>query len=788
MDYIEGTIKTITFYNDDNAFAILKVMVDEASTAPTLFDVKDEVHTLKGYLPDPKKGEAYRFYGQFEHHPKYGEQFNFKQVEVLKTATAEGVKDYLASDLFSGVGEKTAERIVDTLGVDAIDQITKNPDVLDRVQGISKKHKKTLSEGLEMHKSSEQTLIKLYEYEVSPRLAKKLIDTFAQDTLKVLEDNPYHLIESVEGIGFERADIIAKKLGFGDDDPKRLRAMILYLFNYVVYAKGHTHIKREHFFDLCQEQFNKSKHLIDASTLETMFQQMLDDEKLLIENGYVTTPIMARQEMTIAKSLKTKAAKASMTDQAQVLKTIQSFESKEGIVYTAKQRQAIRDVFKHALLIITGGPGTGKTTIIKGLLHVYKNLQKAEGGVKSGDIHLIAPTGRAAKRMEETTNHPAKTIHRFLGYGYDGQFEHGPNNLATGTLFIIDETSMLDTALAAQLFSAIPEEGKIVLVGDDAQLPSVGPGQVLKDLIDSNVVPTIHLEDVHRQAEQSNIIHLARHIRKGTLPEDLTSPYPDRVIMRLSETRFHSRLKDMIDYYMNQGYSLFDDIQVLIPMYKGSVGIDATNRFLQETYNQQTRKSIDYGDKTFKVHDKVLQLQNRIEDGVMNGDQGRVVSIDSSDMVVVDFDGKEVVYKKSELDQLNLAYAMSVHKSQGSEYKVVIVPIFKRFAIMLKRKLIYTAITRSEDVLVIAGDIDWLDYAVKRTEDTRVSGLKDKLTGKKSRADIIEGKLKNLETPPKSHDASRVRIDDPLSAFDTLGEPLGTYSPYDFMDDNKNAS
>lgn len=779
MDYLEGTIKTITFYNEDNAFAILKVSVDAASTAPTLFDVEGEIHALKGHLPNPKKGERYRFYGQFESHPKYGEQFSFKQVEVLETASEEGIVDYLSSDLFKGIGEKTAQKVVDHLGSKAIETITQDPSTLARIPGLSKKNRTILKEGIMEHKASEQTLIKLYEYGVTPRLAKRLLDAYGPETLSVVRNNPYQLIDDIDGIGFERADIIAKKLGFTDADPLRIRAMVMYLFNYIVHAKGHTHIGSETFFTVCLERLNKNASLIESDALQTIISELLQEGKLLKVNAFYTTPKLNDQEQTIADEVLKRNARAHLSDQKAILDAIGTFELSEDITYTSKQREAIKTAMNQQMLIITGGPGTGKTTIVKGLVDVYKRVHKA---FSEGEIHLIAPTGRAAKRMEAATNHEASTIHRFLGYGYDGLFAHGPNNKKSGSLFIIDETSMLDTALAAQLLGAIPQNGRIIMVGDDAQIPSVGAGQVLKDLIDSDAVRVVTLTDVHRQARESNIIHLAQNVREGSLPHDLLEPYTDRYVVPLEESTFHARLKSMIDHFMDKGYSLFEDIQVLIPMYKGESGIHATNRFLQSTYNDQSTRSVEYGEMVFKVHDKVLQLRNRIEDGVMNGDQGRIVGIEGDSSVIVDFDGKEVTYTKQSLDQLSLSYAMSVHKAQGSEYKVVIVPIFRRYAIMLRRKLIYTAITRSEEALVIAGEIDWLQYAVEQTEDQRVTGIKEKLNPSPSRAQIIEGRMHEVEsTPASSEKTTSVRIDDALSAFDTLGEALDGLTPYDFM-------
>ena len=781
MDYIQGTVKNITFYNEDNAFAILRITVDEASTSNTLFSEAKESETVKGYLPDVRQGEAYRFYGEYEHHEKYGEQFRFNKYEKVETTSKAGLIDYLSSDLFPGIGEKTAFRIVDTLGTDAITKIMNDRDVLDGIKGLAKKHKKTLYEGLNEHKANEQTLIKLYDYGITPKIAKRLIDVYQDDTLRVIRDNPYRLIEDVEGIGFERADVIARELGIEEDDPRRIRAMIVYLFNFLTVQKGHTHFKRDSFLTLLYERLNKNRNFVSEETLASLLEALIDEGAFVIENDHITTTPFSRAENTIADTLRRFSEKVTPINTKKALDAISDFEAKEDIAYTERQKQAILKGLKHQVMILSGGPGTGKTTVIKGLIHAYTSVTGVTRPRYETEtaIHLVAPTGRAAKRMQESSGAYAQTIHRFLGYGYDGLFAHDSDNPKEGRLFIIDEASMIDTLLAERLFSAINPNGKIIIVGDEAQLPSVGSGQVLKDLIDSEALPLIRLKTIHRQAKNSSIIHLANAIRQGGLPDDLHERYEDRYVIRETEANFKQRLKNMLDYFLDKGYDLYDDLQILIPMYKGASGIDEVNQFIQETYNPKADKHLTHGERLFKINDKVLQLQNRAEDGVMNGDQGRVIGIDTeNNLLYVDFFGTEVEYKKSDLDQLRLAYAMSIHKSQGSEYRLVIMPLFKRFSIMLKRKLIYTGITRAKETLIMVGEIDLLHGAIKHLEDSRTTMLKEKLSGDqpKTRQAAMDEIIGTYEK-----EAASQTIDDPEIPFDTLGEEPNGLSPYDFL-------
>jgi len=764
VQYLEGPIRSILFYKEENHFAIAKIEARRKSASDSLLDFPDEVKTVKGHLPHPKKGEVYRFFGEFETHPKYGTQFKFQRYERLEEASEEGLVEYLSSDLFPGVGKKSAERIVKTLGTDALQKISDDDSALEEVPSLSKKARTTLKQHLHANKATENTRIKLLGYGISHRLIDRILKVYEARTAEVIEDNPYQLIETVEGIGFERADLIAKKLDIPDDDPRRIRAFLITHFQEIAASRGHTHIEKSAFLEEAHHQL--SKHVdIPETVVASSLESLIEEGRFIFDGEALTLKHFKESEESIAKRLFAFSQGYNEAAKQKVSRLIKSFEDEKGITYTDEQRRAIEAALSHQAIVLTGGPGTGKTTVIEGIVEVARRYFDYEGPRydEESDIHLIAPTGRAAKRMNETTGAYACTIHRFLGYGYDGSFAHDETAPKPGSLFIIDEASMIDISLAAHLFRSLPDEARLVIVGDEAQLPSVGPGQVLKDIIDSGLLATITLHDIHRQARESKVVDLARHVRDGGLPDDLLKTFPDRYIFKERPERFHERLGGIIDYFLDKGYDLHEDIQVLIPMYKGPVGIHETNRFLQSKYNPNTEKAIDHGERTFRIGDKVLQLINQPEDNVMNGDQGVIVGIDdTSSEVIVSFMGNEVTYRYADLKNLTHAYAMSVHKSQGSEYSVVVFPLFKRHSILLKRKLIYTGITRTEKTLVMLGEIEVLSNAIRYLEERRATKLRQKLEDTLQR----EGR--------------KTSIDDALERLEKEEQEAPT--PYDFME------
>jgi exodeoxyribonuclease V alpha subunit len=784
MNYLIGTIKSIVFHSEDNSFNILKVKVEETDLQKSLFFL-DDYMTVTGYFPLPMRGESYKFYGETKEHPKYGLQFIVKSYEKQSETSIAGLIEYLSSDLFKGVGIKTATHIVETLGKDAIDQIVDDPKVLDTVPKLSEKVKESIAESIVDNKASESTLIKLYSYGIGPKTAMKIYKYYQTDTISIIEENPYQLMYDIEGIGFERADIIARELGFLEADPRRIKAMSIYLYQYMGSNAGHTYLTVDQMREYLTKHINRKEHIVDEDTLMDLLNELIEEDFFVQEDDLIKLKSVYYAEKNIALKVKELTSITTEINNKKVDDLINLFEEISEIQYTSKQRKAIHQAMEQNLFILTGGPGTGKTTVINGLVFVYAKYHQIPITYNNPlfEVKLIAPTGRAAKRMNETTKLHAETIHRFLGYSFDGSFIHDKNNLVSAKVIIIDEASMLDIFLTSQLFQSIPKESKVIVVGDEDQLPSVQPGQVLKDLIESDLINVVKLSQIHRQAKDSHIISLAHDINHGLVPSDLMKVYQDRYFVKESTEQFQSRLTTIISYLIEQGYDLLDDIQVLIPMYRGITGIDAVNTLLQKTFNKNNSKEIEHNNRTFKVGDKVIQLVNQIDDGIMNGDQGVVIGVTESDTVIVDFDHKEVQYKKGDLINLKHAYAMSIHKSQGSEYKVVIMPIFRSYSIMLKRKLLYTGITRAKEILILVGDKDAFAYGVEHLESGRQSSLIERMQEIVYAKDDQEEKI---HTKMKSKSSTKM-IKDASIPFDTLGEDFSydEINPYMFMNEKK---
>ncbi|MEC9484924.1 MAG: ATP-dependent RecD-like DNA helicase [Candidatus Izemoplasma sp.] len=777
MKYIQGIVKAIIFHSEQNAFTIIKIDVTKTSKPMDLItQSQGDYLTVTGYFLKPMRGEEIRFFGKFKNHPKYGMQYVASQYEKIEETSIPGLIEYLSSDLFPGVGIKTATHVVNTLGKDAIKKIIDDKEVLNKVPKLSDKITDVIYDGLVENKAAEHTLIKLYSYGIGPKMAMKIFHHYGEKTIAIIEQNPYQLMMDIEGVGFERADKIAKELGFEDDHPLRVKAMILYLYQYMGTNYGHTYLSRQQLLEFLETSLNKSHVVIETPVIDTYIDELIDDnvfdehdEEISLKQIYYAREHVVNTVVKLCEETESQYSSSDIDD------TIDLFEQVHDMTYTEEQRQAIHDAMTNHLFILTGGPGTGKTTIIQGIVFVYSKLNDIPILYNNPlfEIKLIAPTGRASKRMNDTTKVYAETIHRFLGYGYDGKFAHDKDNLVDAKVIIVDEASMIDIYLAAQLFQSIPKDTKVILVGDKDQLPSVGPGQVLNDLLNVNEIPSLALTRIFRQASNSHIIDLAYHINQGELPSDLMQVYDDRMFVKEHAHSFQSRLVKSLEYLMNQGYDLIDDIQILIPMYRGTTGIDAVNNLVQKTFNKGKGHTVEHGDRTFKTGDKVIQLSNQVEDNIMNGDQGTVIGVTKESTVIVSFDGNEVTYTKGDLIHLKHAYAMSIHKSQGSEYKVVVLPIFKNYSIMLKKKLIYTAITRAKEKLVIMGDESALRYGVEHIENTRQSKLQEAITARLNH---------RPETRVKVESNNSI-IDDPDIPFDTLGEKLNGLSPYDFLKD-----
>ncbi|OQX93922.1 MAG: hypothetical protein B6I17_00725 [Tenericutes bacterium 4572_104] len=702
MSYIDGSINRYLFYNEDNSYSVIKIkIIDTDEIELTHYE---PTIVVCGFFPKLDKFTNYRFYGNLTNHNKYGVQYNATSFERIMDNTYSGLIDYLSSDLFKGIGRKTATRIVDKLGLDALDLIAKNKHVLDDIPRLRKDLRDDLHDIIIENREMEKTLVWLYGFDISPKMALRIYNTYGNLTIDTVKNNPYVLMDDVEGIGFRRADDIGIKIGFKYDSPLRIQAVIYFLMNEYMNKYGDTFLVKDQLIDYTKKYLDNNEFQIDVSLVTNQLDSLINANKIIQKDDILSLRFLYKAEEFLAKKL------LSLNNEIDLQGTdlslyIDKFESINNITYTSKQREAIKKALSNQLVIITGGPGTGKTTVIKGIVDIYNMIH---GYIDmEEDIALAAPTGKAAKRLSLATNLEAKTVHKLLQYDFLGIYNKNETEPLTEKLIIIDEVSMMDSLLAKRLFMAITDNTQIILVGDSNQLPSVGPGDVLRDIIQSRLFNVIELDIIHRQAENSNIISLAYDVLNQEINSDIFNHFPDRDFLRVNERFVSNKILSEIKLLMNKGYSLLEDIQVLIPVYKGINGINRINDLIQKTFNEKNKNfNISYKDKTFYYNDKVMQLVNQPEDNVMNGDQGVVSGITEDDELLVNFSGNVVKYSLKELDNLTLAYAISIHKSQGSEYKCIILPLVKSYTIMLKKKLLYTAITRAKEKLIMLGDFE----------------------------------------------------------------------------------
>lgn len=786
--FIKGRPIVTIFHNEQNLYTVLRVRVDESSEE----GIKKDAVVI-GYFPRLYEEETYIFYGRLTEHPKYGPQFQVEHFRKDLPKSKEGVIQYLSSELFKGIGKKTAENIVEALGENAIERILKQPSLLDTVPKLPGDKAKLLHETLLEHQGLEHIMVGLNQYGFGPQLSMRIYQTYKEQTMEIVEHNPYRLVEDIEGIGFGRADELGFKLGLQGNHPDRVKAGCLYTLETNCIQEGHCFLEKESFIQAV-------KTLLESNQPEEIFPEDIDYEllkleeegKVVVEEERVFLPSVYYSEKGIVTNIKRILEQKEYADQfpeSEFLLALGGLEERLGIQYAPSQKEAIQTALSSPMLILTGGPGTGKTTVIKGIVELYAELHGCSldpKDYKKEEVFpfvLAAPTGRAAKRMAESTGLPAVTIHRLLGWNGTETFDYNEENPIEGKIMIIDEMSMVDIWLAHNLFKALPPHIQVILVGDEDQLPSVGPGQVLKDLLASKQIPTVRLTDIYRQESGSTIIQLAHSIKNGTIPNDIKKQQKDRSFLSCHTTQVIDVVKQVVLHAMNKGYTS-KDIQVLAPMYRGPAGIDEMNKVLQEIMNgitNERRREMKFGDNIYRVGDKVLQLVNQPEKNIFNGDIGEVIAIffaketeEKVDQLVVSFDGNEVTFQRQDLNQITLAYCCSIHKSQGSEFPVVILPIVRGYHRMLRRNLIYTAITRSKEKLIICGEEDAFRTAVNQTDDNlRNTTLQQRLVGKlkTTKTEICE-----LVTNEMSYEERLMSVD-PMIGMTNI-------TPYDFVVEN----
>lgn len=789
--YIKGRHLVTIFHNEQNLYSVIRIRVDE-----TNHDYDDKEAVITGYLPKMNEEETYTFYGDFKEHPRFGLQLQATSFRKEMPQTKQGIIAYLSSNLFKGIGEKTAENIVETLGEEAISKIMNQPSILDTVPKLASDKAKVLYDTLMKNEGLEQAMVSLNQFGFGPQLSMKIYQVYKENTIETVQTNPYKLVEDIEGIGFGKADDLGAQIGIIGNHPDRLKAGCLYILELSSNQEGHVYLHAEHLLEKVKTLLEENqKEEIEFSQIADQIIQLEEEGKIIVENKKIYLPSLFFSEKGLVRNIKRVMEQSEYKDQfpeSEFLLALGNLEDRIGVQYAPSQREAIQTALMSPMLILTGGPGTGKTTVIKGIVELYGELHGCSldpKDYKNDEPYpfiLAAPTGRAAKRMAESTGLPAVTIHRLLGWNGTGTFERDEDHPLEGKILIVDETSMVDIWLAHQLFKALPEHIQVIIVGDEDQLPSVGPGQVLKDLLDSACIPTVKLKDIYRQAEGSSIIELAHEMKKGQLPANLLTPQGDRSFIKCSSNQIPQAIEKIVLNAKNKGFAPMD-IQVLAPMYRGPAGIDRLNAILQEILNPNpdgTRKELKFGEVTYRIGDKVLQLVNQPESNVFNGDMGEIVSIfyakentEKQDMVIVSFDGIEATYTRQDLNQITLAYCCSVHKSQGSEFPIVIMPIVKSYYRMLRRNLIYTGITRSKQFLILCGEIEAMELGVSRNDElNRQTTLKEKI--KEMFADVYKPDEKAELSTENSFNLlyeGKINEIDPMIGMDNI-------TPYDFME------
>ena len=720
--YIKGQFRKC-IYQNASGYTIGLFRVQDVSDE-SLADYLDRTITFTGYFHELNDIDTYMFYGKLVSHEKYGEQFQVDNYERCKPEEKDSIIEFLTSGLFKGIGDKKAKKIVDILGKDTLKIILENPENLLLIPTITKANVDTLHNKLKEYEASYETILFLGNLGFSTKDSMLVYNYYKDRTKSVIENDIYQLIYDIIDINFKKIDQIAINMGIEKDDIIRVKASLIYIMTEVSNTYGHSYYYKEELMSLLPRVLGVE---ISHTEFDKAIEDLLIDIRVVIKDEKYYLKDMYDSETLIVKRLRLLENNPINTDK-HLEDKINDLESFFEITYNNEQRQAIKESYEKDFLIITGGPGTGKTTIMKGITELYRQLNKLSYERLQEKVALLAPTGRAAKRMTETTGLRASTIHRFLKWQRDtNKFQVNEYNKSRVEFVILDEASMVDTYLMAALLKGISANCKIVMVGDDHQLPSVGPGQLLHDLIESEKLSVVKLKELYRQGKDSNIISLAYDVRNGEVIPQIFNKEEDLTFISCPGEQVIPNIMEIATTYKDLSYKNF---QILAPMYKTYTGIDEINNHLQTIFNpkENTKKELKIGDVIFREQDKVIQLTNMPEENVYNGDIGIIEQIITSPKkeIHINFDGNVVKYTPSNFSNFRLAYSISIHKAQGSEFDIVIMPIVKNYNKMLYRKLVYTGITRSKKKLYIIGDISALDIAVANTSvDIRRTTIKD---------------------------------------------------------------
>ena len=724
MPYIKGSYSKSIYEN--NAGYVIGIFKVSDTDSESLSDYIGRSITFTGYFHELNNIDTYIFYGELVNHDKYGEQFRVDSYERCKPEEKDSIIEFLTSGLFKGIGEKKAKAIVDTLGKDTLNIILNNPSNLVLIPKVTEKDINILHSKLKEYESSYEVIMYLSDLGFNTRDSMIIYNTYKNKVKSIIEEDIYQIIYEVNDITFKKIDLIALNMGIEKDSIIRIKASITYIMNEISNTYGHCYYTYNELLMLLPRVLGTN--IIEDSFIYALNQLVKDSRIVIVDDKYYLKD-MYDAEVFIVKRFRMLNSKENKPNK-KLNSTIKDLEDFFNIKYNEIQLEAIKKSIEKEFLIITGGPGTGKTTIIKAILELYRLINKMSYSELNDKVALLAPTGRAAKRMSEATLFPSSTIHRFLKWQKEqNRFQINEYNKSKVEFVIIDEASMIDTYLMDSLLKGLSANCKIIIVGDDHQLPSVGPGDVLHDLIESDMLEVVKLKDEYRQDEGSNIITLAYDIRKKNINESIFNIKDDLTFIKCLDSEVITNIIDIYNTYKDLDYH---ELQILVPMYKGLNGIDIINSKIQELFNKKSsdKKEIRVGEVTFREGDKVIQLTNMPDENVYNGDIGIVSEITNGKKkeINIDFDGNIVKYTPSNFSNFRLAYSISIHKSQGSEFDVVIIPIVKGYNKMLYQKLIYTAVTRTKSKLYLIGDINALKLASSNDrDDNRKTTIKDYL-------------------------------------------------------------
>lgn len=754
---IDGIVESILYEASDTAYKVISVKSG------------NQKYVCIGEMPTVELYGNYHFNGEMSINEKYGLRFNVSSYCSILHDTKDGLIAYLSSNRFQGIGPKTATKIVDSLGLDAIAKIKEDINFLTDI-GVKPDKAIQIQQKLKQCEDLEETFVKLYNYGISFKMANKIYSIYKNNTLSIIEKNPYILLNDIEGYGFLKCDSLAMSMGFSTHNQKRLEEGLLYTLFEACNQYGYTYLHLNQLIPTALNLLNKNKKdLVIESELLDCLESLVKLGRLVLQGKRYYPKNLFESEEKSRESLNrinTYSLKLPTKDKVEGL--LPNVEEKLGFSLTSLQKEALIRSATSKISIITGGPGTGKTTIVKGLLilEAFINKLDLDSDTFRQKVLLVSPTGKAAKRLQISCGMEAMTIHKALGYNEAGNFSKSNENKLNKDLIIIDESSMIDISLLYHLLDAVNDYTKLIFVGDKDQLPSVGPGNVLYELINSKKFTVTELKEIMRQKADSNIIKLSQMVLNKNINFQIFNSHKEVFFYQADGQVVLNNIESLLNLFIKKGGDIKKDIQILVPMYSGTCGIDAINKMIQAKFNPSD-KILVRGERIFKENDKVLMLQNNPTLGVMNGDDGIITSIEAKDdkeYLYINFNGTMVKLSAKDIDQITLGYAISVHKSQGSEFKNVIIPIVPAFNIMLKPNLIYTAFTRAKEKLIILGN-----------KDTLISGVMQK-------NDIRQTSLYSFVNEFVKKEEKIIYINDPEIPFDTLGEKnMENVSPYDFM-------